>query len=199
MRSAKRSRHTKLQNTVRPKDTVIDFGCGSGALLDLLPAGRKLGVEVSEQARQLARSRGYEVYTSSAELPAEIADVVISNHALEHTLHPRAELAELHRSLRPGGTFVLWLPLDDWRVQRSPSPDLDKDHHLYTWTPRLIGNLLRESSFNVGSAKVVSDAWPPRRAYSLYQALPRPLFRGLSFFSAVALRRRQLHVVAHKP
>jgi SAM-dependent methyltransferase len=188
----------KFRAVTQPDETVIDFGCGSGALLDLLPGRRKIGVEVNPTARSHARQRGHETYASSGELTDAIADVVISNHALEHTLAPHAELAELHRALKPGGRLVMWLPLDDWRAQRSPSRGLDRDHHLYTWTPRLIANLLTEAGFRVGAARVVTDAWPPRIAGAAQRHLPPVMFRGLCYLAAVALRRRQLHVTARK-
>lgn len=188
----------KFRGATQPNDTVIDFGCGPGALLDLLPGRRKIGVEVNAQARAQAQQRGHETYSSSVELPSETADVVISNHALEHTIHPHAELLELHRALKSGGRFYLWLPMDDWRAQRSPTRGLDKDHHLYTWTPRLIGNLLAETGFHVEAAEVVTDAWPPRHATELQRSLPRPAFRALSYVTATVLRRRQLRVAATK-
>jgi SAM-dependent methyltransferase len=189
----------KFRDNIRPDDTVVDFGCGSGALLDLLPGSRKIGVEVNERARSYARLRGHETYASSADTPDAVADIVISNHALEHALNPHAELVELRRALRPGGRLVLWLPLDDWRVQRTLSLGLDKDHHLYAWTPRLIGNLLTESGFRVEAATVVTDAWPPRYSLVAFRLLPRPAFRALSYMTAVGLYRRQLQVLARKP
>ncbi|MBA2537291.1 MAG: class I SAM-dependent methyltransferase [Actinobacteria bacterium] len=177
-------------------ETVVDFGCGTGALLEKLSAARRIGVEVNDPARVRAQERGFTVVAATSELPDETADVVISNHALEHTLHPLLELRELRRVLKPDGRLILWLPLDDWRAQRKPRVD-DKDHHLYTWTPLLLGNLLMEAEYTVEHAEVVASAW----RYSYTQAsrkLPASVYRALTFMTALGLRRRQVHGVARK-
>jgi len=177
---------------VDPDDVVVDFGCGTGAILDRLKARRKIGVEVSEPARLAAAARRIETVRSVSELEREIADVVISNHVLEHTLRPLDELRGLRRILRPGGKLVLWLPLDDWRAQRTIG--LDPDHHLYTWTPLLLHNLLVEAGFEVRECRVVAHAWPPLTTYAM--RLPRPLFDRIAAVWSRLRRRRQLVAVA---
>jgi SAM-dependent methyltransferase len=185
-----------FQRYVGPGDAVLDFGCGTGALLAALESGPKFGVEVNAAARREAGEGDVTVVATSDALAAESVDVVISNHALEHVLDPLAELRLLKRALKPGGRMVLRLPLDDWRAQRDPADD--GNHHLYAWTPRLIANLLREAGFHVERAEVVAYAWPPRSA-ALVDRLPRPLFDVLARVTAVALRRRQLLVLARRP
>src|SRR5712691_11890511 len=66
----------KFEESVRTTDTVVDFGCGGGALLAGLSAARKIGIEVNEPAREAARLRGLEVVSASGELDDGIADVV---------------------------------------------------------------------------------------------------------------------------
>jgi SAM-dependent methyltransferase len=185
----------KFEPHIHSGDTVVDFGCGGGALLAVLPAARKIGIEVNEQAAADARLRGVEVVRATSDLNDQIADVVISNHALEHTLAPFDEVCALQRILKPGGRLILWLPLDDWRVQRSTVED--RDHHLYTWTPLLLRNLLVEASFEVHECRVVARAWPPR-ASLLVRLSPRA-FDAAAFTWALLRRRRQLMAVARAP
>jgi SAM-dependent methyltransferase len=185
----------KFEPEIRPTDVVVDFGCGTGAILQQLSARMKIGIEVSEVARQAANERGLETVGSAAELDAESVDVVISNHVLEHTIRPIDELRDLHRILRRGGKLVLWLPLDDWRVQRRAGRD--PNHHLYTWTPQLLHNLLVEAGFDVRDCRVVPLAWPPFS--ERLSKLPRPLFDALATLWALLRRQRQLMAVATRP
>jgi SAM-dependent methyltransferase len=185
----------KFEPHVGPGDRVLDFGCGTGGLLAALDVAERTGVEVSEPARREAEAKGLRMAASTSELGDSTADVVISNHALEHSLTPLDELRELHRVLRAGGKLVLWLPLDDWRAQRRPHAD-EPNHHLYTWTPQLLHNLLEEAGFRVESCNVVTRAWPPRA--HLLVRLPRPVFNSLGALWAVLRRRRQLAAVAYR-
>jgi SAM-dependent methyltransferase len=177
---------------VSPTDAVVDFGCGIGALLERLDAADKTGVEVSDVARRAARARGLRVVASTGELADASADVVISNHALEHVLSPLEELRELRRVLRTAGKLVVWLPIDDWRTQRRPRAD--PNHHLYTWTPLLLSNLLEEAGFEVRECRVVTHAWPPFT--SALARFPRPIFDVIAGIWAFLRRRRQLMAVA---
>jgi SAM-dependent methyltransferase len=184
----------KFERFLNPGDAVVDFGCGIGALLERLPAASKCGIEVNELARREAMARGLRVVESARDLQSDSADVVISNHALEHTIAPLDELRELLRILRPSGRLVIWLPIDDWRTQRHPGTD--PNHHLYTWTPQLLSNLLAEAGFEVQHCRVVTHAWPPFTA--LLARLPRPVFDVLAHVWAVLRRRRQVMAIACK-
>jgi SAM-dependent methyltransferase len=186
----------KFEPHVGPDDVVLDFGCAAGDLLDELEAREKIGVEVNDSARATATARGLQVVASTRELENEIADVVISNHALEHTLAPLQELRELRRVLVPGGRIVLWMPIDDWRVQRKLSR-ADRDHHLYTWTPRLLRNLLDEAGLKVVEVRVVTHAWPPFT--EKLARMPEKLFDALAVGWSVIKKRRQLMALARKP
>jgi SAM-dependent methyltransferase len=185
----------KFAPFVRPHDRVIDFGCGGGYLLDALVAQEKIGVEPAERARAAAQARGLRVVPYTRDLPASSADVVVSNHALEHTHRPLDELRELHRVLSSNGRLILRVPIGDWRREHQYD-STDINHHLYSWTPLLLGHLLTEAGFEVEAVDVVSRAWPPLLPLAL--RLPSRIFGAAAWLTSVIRRSREVSAIARR-
>jgi SAM-dependent methyltransferase len=185
----------KFCSYVKDGDAVLDFGCGGGSVLSSLNCARRLGVEVNPAARAEAVRHGIECYESLLEVPDGCIDVAISNHALEHVIHPIGVLKELRKKLKENGTLVLCLPIDDWRVERHFDPS-DINHHLHTWTPQLLGNSLCEAGFQPDkfSIGVLSHAWFPGTA-RVFDRVPERLFDLLCGFYSILVKRRQLFAV----
>lgn len=181
---------------LKSTDTCLDFGCGGGNILASLDVGTKLGVEPNEASRRVAEGRGIKAVPSLDDIPAESVDVVISNHALEHCLNPYDELVGMRTALRIGGTVVLVLPLDDWRRSRQFTGS-DINHHLYAWTPLLIGNLVSEAGLVVDTVKIVRHSYPPG-VRIFWRALPEKAFDRICQVWSVLAHMRQILVVAHR-
>jgi SAM-dependent methyltransferase len=185
---------TKFARFVRPEHAVLDFGCGGGTLLANLACARKVGVEINPVAREEAKSNGVEVYESLELVPDGVLDLAVSNHALEHVFSPLEALRTLRPKLKATGQLVLVVPIDDWRVQRDFDAS-DIDHHLYTWTPRLLGNLLAEAGYHVKEISVLTHAWFPRWEHWIGR-LPTGVFDAICWAYSACVRRRQLLAVA---
>lgn len=184
----------KFAAHISPEDTVVDFGCGGGFLLAGIDCARRIGVEPGDAPRAAAIESGLEMFATASSLPTGVADVVISNHALEHALRPLDELRELHRALKPGGRAILVVPIDDWRSQHRYTPS-ELNHHLYTWTPLLLGHLLSEAGFVVLECRILRHAWR-RKMRHLKGRVPSSLYNALAAGIAMLLRSRQILVVA---
>jgi SAM-dependent methyltransferase len=184
----------RLQRHIRSDAVVVDFGCGGGQVLSQIRCARRIGVEPNPTAAGACRARGIEVHPWTRELDDGVADVVISNHALEHCRRPLDELEELARVLSPSGTLVLVVPINDWRNDRRYVPD-EISHHLYTWTPLTLGHLLSEAGLAVRSIAITSDALPPRRLYAWWRSLPEWPFERICDVLGVLLRNRQMVAV----
>jgi SAM-dependent methyltransferase len=182
---------------VRPDDTVIDFGCGNGGILASLPAGRKIGVEVSEAARALALAAGIEVYESIPAIPAGvIADIVITHHALEHVAEPMKVLRELRTRLRPAGVLIVVVPGEPLPAHRTMRWRPNMDGHLYSWNPMTLGNLVIEAGYEIERALLRPAGFT--RFLSWASELPG-LMDVLAGVYAVVRGRYNTVVVAFRP
>ena len=183
---------------LRPDDVLLDFGCGNGGLLRRLApfVKRADGLEVNPASAAIARESGLHVAGGLDALEPGTYTVILTNHVLEHVRDVPTTLERLRTLLVPGGRLVVRLPIDDphARKQRSWSRD-DIDRHLQTWTPRLFANLLYETGFEVDDARVYASAWHPKLFWLERFGLHRIAFWAV----AVAFRRRQLFVRAHRP
>ncbi len=102
-------------------ETVVDLGCGRGqdvvrAAALVRDGGHAIGVDLSaemlEKARRLVpKSLSNVRFVRSGfaplGLPDAIADVVVSNCAINHAPDKEAVYREIHRVLRSGGRFVV--------------------------------------------------------------------------------------------
>lgn len=180
---------------IHASDAVLDFGCGGGYLLQLLSCRTRTGIDINPAARAEANRQSIEAWASLEELGDTRFDTVISSHCLEHVANPYETLRAIRRVLRPSGKLVLLLPLDDWRSE--PWRGADINGHLYAWTPKLLGNLLKASGFEPTFIRVVNHVVPPRIDRKLW-ALSKTVFEISAYVSSVALRRRQIWALAHQ-
>jgi SAM-dependent methyltransferase len=185
---------TKFARFVAPTDVVLDFGCGGGLLLRSLTCARRIGVEINPAARAEAEQHDIDVFERLDQVPDGVADLAVSNHALEHVLSPVQALRDLRPKLKPGGKLVLVVPIDDWRAQLKFDPQ-NYDHHLYTWTPLLLGNLLTEAGYEVKDISVLTHAWFPRWDRWVGR-LPEAVFDAVCWLYSAYSRKRQLMAVA---
>jgi SAM-dependent methyltransferase len=178
---------------IKPGDTVLDFGCGGGWLLKNIPCHRRLGVEVNIAALEVARSNGLEMYGSAAEIPGMV-DVIISNHALEHVLHPLYDLTSLRSKLRAGGLIIFVVPCESVNGAYTAG---DINHHLYTWNPMCLGNLFSEAGYSVIESSPLMHKWHPK--FKLLARMGgRRLFDFASRLYAYVERSSfQVRIVAH--
>lgn len=186
----------KFAPFVKPGDRVLDFGCAGGWLLRELVCREKIGVEINEQAHPTCKANHVKVYKRIPEVMERDFDVIISHHCLEHVPYPIEALSALRDLLAPDGKLVMVLPIDDWRAQ-SDYTGTDIDHHLHTWTPRLMANTLVEAGFAPIQIKIIKHSWF-RGWQHFYGKIPLFLFDALCWLYCMARKRPQLFVYAKK-
>lgn len=97
-------------------DSLLDVGCGTGFLIDLLskqrPA-RYVGLDLSEKMLEVARGKAIAgatfVVGTADRLPFDdnSFDVVTCSQSFHHYPYPDKAMAEVYRVLKPGGLYIL--------------------------------------------------------------------------------------------
>jgi SAM-dependent methyltransferase len=192
-----RLRAAKFAPYVRSTDVVFEFGVGAGWNLAVLLCSRRLGHDVTEFLEPELRRHGIEFVSATPQLASASVDVAICHHTLEHVLEPAAVLRELHRLLRPGGTLLLAVPFEKERRYRNYHPD-EPNHHLFSWNPQTMGNLVGETGFELDSITLgqfgydrFASVWAERLG------LGEPGFRCVRALAHRLKPGREVRVVAH--
>lgn len=113
-------RATAAAIALRPRERLLDVGCGSGALLQHLratrPGAQTLGIDVSREMLGVARRRlGAGAPLAQADVASlpfanTFFDVVASVSSLHYWAKPERAFDEITRTLKPGGRVIL----TDW-------------------------------------------------------------------------------------
>ncbi len=137
---------------------ILEVGSASGSLLHkLIEYGCReaIGIELTEEYANYARSLGFTVYTHPIEelnLREEF-DGVVSFHTLEHVYDPMAVIQAVYRALKPNGYFLGEVPnQNDWRIQIFDDKIVKRLHydpdHYYYYSPITLRNYLGTCGFN---------------------------------------------------
>lgn len=109
-----------LPERLRAGIDVADIGCGSGHAINVMaqafPSSRFAGIDFSDEGLDAARGEAQQLGLPNAtflardvaELDvADAYDVITVFDAIHDQAHPTLVLQNIHRALRPGGTFLM--------------------------------------------------------------------------------------------
>jgi SAM-dependent methyltransferase len=121
---------------------VLDFGCGSGQLVEELVArgydAHGCDIAVAPEAPSIARApeRFKQVAVAPYRLPYddESFDVVVSTSVLEHARNPEEYLVEIRRVLKPGGMAMHLVP-GKWYLPFEPHVRVPFANYFYPNCP----------------------------------------------------------------
>lgn len=170
LRHILQGRRTPNNNTTTTTTTVVnnilEFGCSGGYILNGMPAQHRYGVEVNPAARAHAIEKFAANITQVVERiddidpPSLELDVIYTTSVLEHVDCPLCELRKLKAKLKQGGILIVGLRNDGADpLQQLSRQKKDKNHHIYTWNPLLLGNMLLAAGLTPCHVIESVEAW----------------------------------------
>lgn len=127
-------------------DKILEVGSGKGNFGKYIGSPNYVGLDFSENARQLAAANGVEVRTERlhdhvAAHPASY-DIVCAFQVLEHVPDVKGFLEAMLAGLRPGGRMIIAVPSQDSYMARAHNLALNMPpHHLSRYTDTFIHRL----------------------------------------------------------
>jgi len=172
------AKHALERIPVEAGETVLDLGCGSGyaarALREAGGAGRAYGVDASP--KMVANARSYTDDPAVAFLQSDFERLPFESDSVDHAFSmeafyyaddPDAVLAELHRVLRPGGTFSCAVNFYEENVHSHHWPE-KVGVEMVRWDRGEYREAFRRAGFHVAAQDNVTDretAIPPAEEF----------------------------------
>lgn len=135
---------------------LLDVGCAAGFLLAVARdrGWKPEGVEITEDAGNIARQNGFHVHKGSIEtisLRKNFYDAVTLMDSLEHMQSPSEALKRIHSFMRMNGILVIETPNFESFYKRLIGKRWAgfNKFHIYFFTPTTISMLLEKSGFKI--------------------------------------------------
>lgn len=95
-----------------PSPTILDIGAGTGDFVKTCSKQNWVayGIEPNENARNLAKKKGCNIYSDYSNLINEKYDVITLWHVLEHIPDIENELKKIKTLLKPNGMIIIAVP-----------------------------------------------------------------------------------------
>lgn len=165
---------------------VLDVGCGSGTVLSGLdpvyvPHGIEISQALARRAQEMVSLRGGRVVHDDAmsglrSLPEDYFSGVVLSAFLEHEINPLPLLAEIYRTLAPGGHCIIKVPnfASLNRIVRGKRwcgfrlPD-----HVNYFTPASLAGMCRKCGFSIAKFSF-ADRFPTSDNMWIVIRKPKP-------------------------
>lgn len=143
------------RSKIAPPEVILDVGCGSGGMMSLLqrrfPRAKLFGIEPSSVARSALPGELYSqvfaggILEVEAQLPQQMAQLIICSEVLEHVPAPEQIVASIARLAAPGALCLLTVPsgMHHWSVQDSAAG------HLRRFEPNEFELLLKSANLEI--------------------------------------------------
>jgi len=103
------------------KSPILDFGCGDGFFADLVFPRHYIDIGLDIEDSRINQAKTTKVYKKlttfdgkKIPLRSNTISTIFSNSVLEHIPNLSQNLSEIHRILKPSGTFIASVMADKW-------------------------------------------------------------------------------------
>tara|TARA_B100001094_G_C18145341_1_gene780350 strand:- start:573 stop:1409 length:837 start_codon:yes stop_codon:yes gene_type:complete len=134
-------------------NTLLDFGCGNGGLLNLFENKENLyGIELNKELVDILNNKNFNIYNNIDDINIKSFDCITLFHVLEHLYEPIEVLKKLKSKMNSNSVLIIEIPhANDILIKEFNSSSFKQftfwSEHLILHTEESIVNLLKLVGF----------------------------------------------------
>lgn len=135
-------------------NTLLDFGCGNGGLLNLFSHKKNLyGIELNKNLINILNNKNFNIYSNIDDIDIKSFDCITLFHVLEHLYDPIEVLKKIKSKMNKNSVLIIEIPhANDILIKEFNSTSFKKftfwSEHLILHTEQSILNLLNIIGFS---------------------------------------------------
>ncbi len=121
---------------------ILDFGCGTGVLLEKIDAKEKIGIETNSFSKNKLIKKKIKNFNKLSKVKNNYFDIILALSVIDHIEKPYEIIRELRKKLKKNGKIIIIIRQDSFNQNSANSK---YNQHFYSWSPlsfcKLLDNL----------------------------------------------------------
>ena len=131
---------------MKQNSNILDFGCGTGELLEMINTKKKVGIEINPYSILMLKKKKIVHYENLNQLKNKKFDLIFALSVLDHLENPFEILKNFKKYLKKNGKLILIVRQDSFNQNLLNSKYKE---NLYTWSILSFSNILLKLNYKI--------------------------------------------------